>query len=234
MNILSDIINVNKDALKKTTKVVKYLPFLALIIFVLNIAEFWIQTWLSSFTGGVNFLMGFLRYSVTIFFGSAMIGILSDVLYYGRLNFNRIFDGYKRFFGPFSSVMFIYVLLEWIIYMLSGQILALYTIGDIFLFAIHSLLYEEVYIANNYSTNAYSHIISFLKENILHWLIPMIFYIFIKFRLSFSGLAIFDLKFALIIFVWSFVLAFIYIYKGNLYNILYNSSRRKREFEGMF
>lgn len=234
MNIFTDVINVSKEALKRSLKSLKYLPLLAIVILGLNIAEFWVQTLLSGFSGGVNLLLGFARYIITIFFGSALIGILYDLVMYNRFRINGLIDGYKSFFGPFSSVMFIYVLLEYAFIFLYNTIPLFDVLGLFILLGIQSLLYEEVYIANNYSIEAYSNILSFLKENILHWIIPMIFYIYLQIQMKLSGLAIFNFMFLMRNFIFSILLAFIYLYKGHLFSLLYNSSRRKREFEGMF
>lgn len=234
MNILTDVINVSKEALNRSLKSLKYVPLLALVILGLNIAEFWVQSLLSGFSGGVNFLLGFARYIVTIFFGSALIGILYDLVMYNRFRINGLLDGYKTFFGPFSSVMFIYVILEYVFMFLTNALPVFDIIGLIVMFGIQSLLYEEVYIANNYSMEAYSHILTFLKENILHWIIPMVFYVYLQLQMQFSPLAIFNIDFLIRTLIFSLILAFIYLYKGHLFSILYNSSRRKREFEGMF
>lgn len=234
MKIISDVINVNKSALNKTFKNLKYIPLLALVILGLTVAEFWVQTLLSGFDGGINFLLGFARYIVSIVFGAALIGILYDLVLYNRFRINGIIDGYKTFFGPFSSVMFPYVLLEYVFLFLGTTSSIFNMIGTLILFGIMSLLYEEVYIANNYGVEAYSHILSFLKENILHWIIPLVFYVFLHYRMQFVGLAIFNISYLVQSLVYSLLLAFIYLYKGYLFTILYNSSRRKREFEGMF
>ena len=234
MNILTDVINVNKETLNRTIKSLKYIPLLAIVILGLSIAEFWIQTLLSGFSGGVNFLLGFARYFVTVFFGSALIGLLYDLVMFNRFRINGLIDGYKAFFGPFSSVMFIYILLEYAFIFLSGTMPLFNMLSLIIMFGIESLLYEEVYIANNYSIEAYSHILSFLIENILHWLITMVFYVYIQIQMRYSGLAIFNIEFLIRTLIFSLILAFIYLYKGHLFNILNNSSRRKREFEGMF
>lgn len=232
MNILTDIINVNKEALRRTLKSLKYLPLLAIVILGLNIAEFWIQTLLISSSGGVNFLLGFARYIVTILFGSALIGILYDLVKYNRFRINALLDGYKTFFGPFSSVMFIYILIEYAFLFLNQIMPNIF--GLFILLGIQSVLYEEVYIANKYSVEAYSNLLRFFKENILHWLIPMIFYNYLQLRMRISGLAIFNLNFFIRALIFSIFLAFIYLYKGHLFSLLYNSSRRKREFEGKF
>lgn len=234
MDILTDVINVGKEALNRTLKSLKYVPLLAIVILGLSIAEFWVQTLLSGFSGGVNFLLGFARYIVTVLFGSALIGILYDLVMYGRFRINGLTDGYKSFFGPFSSVMFIYVLIEYAFMFLSEAFPLFNILGIIVMLGIQSLLYEQVYIANNYSIEAYSHILSFLKENILHWIIPMVFYVYLQIQMQFSGIAIFNIQFLIRTLIFSLLLAFIYLYKGHLFSILYNSSRRKRKFEGMF
>ena len=112
---------------------------------------------------------------------------------------------------------------------------------------------ESIYIRGEYYTSAYSHCVEFMKENFLLWIIPFIIYLILLRILGLSienyiltsniidiplglnteslvvlGFDIQNLKQLLII-----VLTGVYaIFRGCLYKILHNSTRRKRAYMG--
>ena len=93
----------------------------------------------------------------------------------------------------------------------------------------------QIYIANQWGIPGIIDTIDFIKNNILYWIIPMIVFVIVELGFSnYSLLTVFDISFILKAIISGILLAFIYLFKGNLYKVLYSSSRRKREFEGMF
>ena len=85
MEYLQDAIEVNKEALKKTFKQLKFVPILAIILIVMNLAQNFTLGLLMTNLSGVNFLLGVVRYFIRVLFMSAIIAILSDIVLYDRL-----------------------------------------------------------------------------------------------------------------------------------------------------
>lgn len=111
---------------------------------------------------------------------------------------------------------------------------------------------EEIYIGGNTYTQAYSKCVEFLKENAFLWMLPFILYLLITQVMGFSiaqGLMmsnVIDIPLgnfqmsplmgtsnikAIIALLLTGVYA---IFRGNLFTILYNSTRRKRAYMGEY
>ena len=100
---------------------------------------------------------------------------------------------------------------------------------------IQSTIYEQTYIARQSGINAIVDSLKFIINNILYWILPMLAFVLINRTFEvFSILSLSSIDIVIRALVQGLMLAFIYLYKGHLFNILYSSSRRKREFEGMF
>lgn len=234
MNYLKDVLLVNLEAFKKTVKKLHFVPLLALILIVIVYFQNFLINLLISRSDSVNFLLGFVRYLVNIVFMSLFLGILDDLILYNRFRFSSLTSGYKNFFMQVSQTMFVLVffelICETILIKIDSQILL--KIYKIFYWIIISLLYEEIYIGQRVGSDVYVNIFSFLKENILHWLVVLVAFIYINMRFEFYLLfGLLDLTLFIKAMLMALGFAFLYIYKGNLFYILNNSSVRKREFQ---
>lgn len=233
--MIKDFIYVNKKALNDTLKNFKYIPALVLVLFVFNVAQILVSRILTTPSQSMNFITGFARYIIEVAFISALISVLDDIINYNRFRVQNIIDGFTRYMGPLFNTLFIIYLVEMIFSMFLGPIPYLSTIFAIAMLVLESPLYETIYIGNSWGMPGIMDTIDFIKNNIIYWLIPMILFVAIE-RLFgvYSIFATFDVREIIEALVYGVLLAFIYLFKGNLYKILFNSSRRKREFEGMF
>lgn len=233
--MIKDFIYVYKRAVRDTLKNIKFVPALIIVLFVFNIAQMLISRILMTPSQSMNFVMGFARYIIEVAFISALLTVLDDIVNYNRFRFQNIIDGFTSYMGPLFNTLFIIYVVQMIADMLLGGIPYVSTILAIGLLVIRSPLYETIYIANQWGMPGIIDTIDFIKNNILYWIIPMIVFVIVELEFSnYSLLTVFDISFILKAIISGVLLAFIYLFKGNLYKVLYNSSRRKREFEGMF
>lgn len=233
--MIKDFIYVYKRAVRDTLKNIKFVPALIIVLFVFNIAQMLISRILMTPSQSMNFVMGFARYIIEVAFISALLTVLDDIVNYNRFRFQNIIDGFTSYMGPLFNTLFIIYVVQMIADMLLGGIPYVSTILAIGLLVIRSPLYETIYIANQWGMPGIIDTIDFIKNNILYWIIPMIVFVIVELEFSnYSLLTVFDISFILKAIISGILLAFIYLFKGNLYKVLYSSSRRKREFEGMF
>lgn len=234
--MLKDILDVNKEAIKKTFNNIKYIPILAIVVILFRLAEGAVLSLLSGFNAASSFILGFARAIVSIGFLSALVSILADIVLYDRFRLNNFSDRFSEYFNPLMSVYFFIFIAEYIInfagYSTNGTLSLILTI---LLSVITSFLYEEVYIANNAGFDAISETLNFLKENILHVLPILLIYVFLE-RVFTINYRLFSFSFDFIIetILSALGLAFTYLYKGHLFNILNGSSVRKRDFQRKF
>lgn len=236
MNIFDDILNVNKEALKETLKKLKFVPILAVILFAFKIAEFYILKALTGTNASSSFILGFARAAVSIAFLSALISILADIVIYNRLDFNNFMDRFGEYFSPLMNTYFIIFLIEIVSNMFIGGLSSFFSlIVSIALLVIQSPLLEEVYLGNKYGMDAIYSVYEFIKDNFLQWLPVLLAYVFVQYIFSiWSVILILDIEFIIKSTIYGLLLAFIYIYKGQLFKVLNGSSMRKRSFQRKF
>ncbi|WP_103981069.1 hypothetical protein [Helcococcus massiliensis] len=235
--MLEDFINVNKRAFNKTLENIKFVPILALVLFLSNIAMTFIMSLLSSTNQASDFILGFIRYIVSVAFASLMVTILEDIVFYNRFSTDNLKEGFSKYLSPLMNTYF-YLAIANIIVSNLAFTLKMPIIIVIFAYAnlvIQSTIYEQTYIARQSGINAIVDSLKFIINNILYWILPMLVFVLINRTFEvFSILSLSSIDIVIRALVQGLMLAFIYLYKGHLFNILYSSSRRKREFEGMF
>lgn len=234
--MLKDILDVNIEAFKRTIKGIKYVPLLAVILIIFNVFQSIISSILITNNQASNFILGFARYIIEVAFLSALINILDDLINYNRFNLSKVIDGFTRYMSPLMNTLFIIYVVELLIDLTIGSFsFVLRTISYILILVFRSPLNETIYIANSWGMPAIYDIFDFLKNNFLHWILPLILFVVVELYFNiYTSILLFNLSFILLTFIFSLILAFIYLYKGHLFKILYNSSFRKRKFEGMF
>lgn len=235
--MFQDFINVNKSALKSTMKNLRFLPILALVIVLLNVVLHFVLRILVVPNSAMNFLLGFIRYIVQVAFASALISVLDDLIKYNRFSWDNFSQGFTSYLSPLMNTFFYLYIIEFLVRLVTDAIpiLGISFIATIILLAIESTLYEQTYIANLSGMEAISASVNFIINNIIYWIIPAILFIIVRINLDRTLMVIGFNPYKIInLIVLSLAMAFIYLYKGHLFNILHNSSRRKREFEGKF
>lgn len=235
--MLQDFINVNKRAFNKTLKNKKFVPILALVLFLSNVAMTLLMSLIRSSNQSSDFILGFIRYIVSVSFASLIVTVLEYIVFYNRFSFENLKDGFSRYLSPLMNTYFYITIINIILSNLS------YTLKMPILFIIltyanlvvQSTIYEQTYIAKRSGIEAIIDSVKFIINNILYWILPMLVFVILNRLFGIVNIySLSSIELVLSSLVQGLALAFIYLYKGHLFNILYNSSRRKREFEGMF
>ncbi|MFM1538358.1 hypothetical protein [Helcococcus bovis] len=236
MEIIKDFIYVNKTAFKNSIFSLKYVPALAMILFVLGVGENYLLSLLTTYSRGGNFVLGFVRYIITIVFASALVGVLSDIVNYNRFRFKNIIEGTKRYYLPMSNTLFIVYIIEYLAHIILQNIDFQYTfIIDILVLIVLSTVYEKVYISEEYGIEAALNSVMFIKDNIIQWLPIVVIFVAAKFLLTINYVIFtFDITYIMNVVLYSLIMGILYIYKGHLFKILDGSSIRKRQFQGKF
>lgn len=235
--MLQDFINVNKRAFNKTLENIKFVPILALVLFLSNIAMTFIMSLLSSANQASDFILGFIRYIVSVSFASLLVTILEYIVFYNRFSIDNLKEGFSKYLSPLMNTYF-YLAIANIILSNLAFTLKMPIILIISIYAnlvIQSTIYEQTYIARQSGIDAIVNSVKFIINNILYWILPLVVFLLVSRAFDvYSVYSLSSIELVISALIKGLILAFIYLYKGHLFNILYSSSRRKREFEGMF
>ncbi len=250
LDLLKDIVMVNKATIKKSVKSFKnnwIIIFTGLVYVFLNI---FMLTILNTFFRGVLFVLaGFIMAIVSSSLISNYLYLLSNIINYDRITKDDFKDGFKYFLWKVYGVFFIAWLASYFlsfIERLAGTNAALLSriISIVILIALNPLpetIYQKYY--SPFESIGYA--FEFMRENWLNWMIPNIIFYFLlylttgtllsdiftthlnfNFDFSIRGIGIYLLMQALF--------SFMMIYRGHLYKLLSTSTRRKRMYMNKF
>lgn len=243
MEDFKDAVEVNKLAFSRTVKSIKYYPMIVLVLIITNLINYLagLLFYKLSLVVQLPYLIGVLRYLVDVATLSLLMSCLYSVIIGGNLNLKNFTDGWNRYMSPLMSIKFIFWLIEMAVTTIFGPLLSNFMstlLLGVVLGVMESPLLEAVYIGEESGTSGFMSILDFLKNNVLQWIIVSILFTIVTIVLGMGAtspvLLSLDLKVIIKYLLGYIVLAFIYIYKGHLYSILYNSSVRKRKFMGVF
>ena len=255
MNFFEDLQLVykkaGKDTLLKIKKAPQFLifPFIYGVIYILGL--FLIGRLLARSYGTI---IGFIIPLLTSLILSSYFSILSDLIYYNRISFRNFKGTFMAYFASIYSVYFILMILSWIMPGIGVMMGATSLVGLIITIALNPIA-ESIYISGEYYTSAYTHSLSFMKENFLIWTLPFLIYLGLLHILGFdfafmiSSNSIVDLPLGenimtglsymnpldpnnIKILLASIITGVYAIFRGNLYRILVGSTRRKRAYMG--
>lgn len=253
MNFFDDLVMVYKKAINETILKINKNPLVLILPLIYSLIY---KVVMSAFSIAIapvlGFLSGFILPIISSLILSSYYSQLSDVIFYNRLNFRNFKDTFKEYFASIYSVYFILILISWLMPALSAMG-PLYLVVSLILLLAFNPIAESIYIRGEYYTSAYSHSLEFMKENFVLWILPFIIYIIILNLLGvpfqnyiltsgiidiplglntegtiIMGASIVNIKQIIII----LVTAIYAIFRGNLYKILHNSTRRKRAYMG--
>lgn len=215
--------------------------FTGFIYTLLNVVIFTLINFL--FTGVFSIIAGFLAAIVSSSLISNYLYLLLNIIEYNKITLDNFKDGFKIYLTKVYGIFFI----AWIIsYLLSavGNIIsnyttAFYSIIAILAYIIFNPLPEVVYQKHYSSYESIGYSFEFMKENWFNWLLPNLIFSLILYKLS--GVISFDVFKTHIQYGFSLkgigkyllnqiVFSYIMIYRGHLFNILSNSTRRKRMY----
>ncbi len=230
MNVVKDAFQVLGESFRKTVSVFRYIPILALCLFVYTAIRFVSSLLLARVGLGIPFLRGFLLYLVSAALLAHLAGIMNNIILYDRLNQRMVFDFSLRFFPDITRMMFVLYIVEILVSQLSLT-LGIYELIHGLLFLLLSPAFEFVYQDRAGGFEILSECLRFNADNLLSW-VP--FNLLITLILLRGGVISQVVPGIAMAFIASLLGSFILVWKGHLFYILANSNPRKREFQRKF
>lgn len=252
LDILKDLLLVNRSALRKTSKLFLSnwaIVFTGFVYTILNIALFIIIGILFS-----NSILGFFSGIISAIVSSAMISnflyLLNQIMRYGKITFQDFKDGFTVYLWKVYGVLFI----GWAASFLYGRIIepVIYSINyslagtlsfiiSLLVLILMNALPETIYQKHYSAWETVTYTFNFVKENWIEWFVPNIimlgiFYLVtgnvIRDVLAISSGYFFSLSIRGIVLyiIGQILFTFIMIYRGILFDTLSTSTRRKRAY----
>jgi len=231
LNILTDILEVNREVAGKALAALKACPLLIPVTIGVLLANV-----LIAMTAG---LFGFLAGLFLLIADGALLGAylyaLEQVIRYRKLRPRDLQDGVQVYFRRTVIVLMIGNLAAYALSILSGILGALgvplmlaASLGAfIFLNPLPEMLYLRHYSEGESLSRSYE----FIVENWLDWFVPLLPMMLLAFGGGFLGnLLMPGLGTLPGLLVQAVVLPFLMVYRGFLFDLLSKSSRRKRQF----
>lgn len=245
MNIINDLLLVNKEVLGKTRQTITRNWEVLLMGVVYAVMSLVAGMLVSSLLRGLGIIAGIIYALVESAIISSYLFVLHNVILYNRFRWKDIQHGLTYFIRKVYGVLFIFYLASLILNFLSG-ILGTFVVLVTFLLGIAALvlfnpLPEALYIKEMDSLQSVMYCIDFLKENWLNWLVPNGIVIAALYmttgRIMSSGLnpfrqitVGFGTGTLVSMVVGSIILSLFMVYRGHLFKLLSTSTLRKRMF----
>lgn len=250
MNIIKDIVYVNKDAGLKTIDSFKknwMIIFTGFVYTILNIAIYGLLG--SLLSGPLYIISGIIAALITSAMISNYLYLLFNIINYNRVTIMDFKNGFgyfvRKIYGVFFIVYVANLLLSLVSNILGSLSTFLITILYISVLVILNPLPETIYLKYYNPWESIVEAADFMKENWLNWGIPnIIFFLLLYFvtgirllnlfntHLSYNF--IFDLVELGIYLTGQIIFSIMMIYRGHLYRLLSGSTRRKRMFMNKF
>jgi len=251
MKIIQDLVFINKNTIKKSSKLFInnwQLIFTGVIYTIINILLFATIAMLSRIP-----IIGFFTGIVSFIATSAMISnyfyLLNNIIKYGKFTWKDFKDGFKAYLWKVYQVLFIGWLASYLFSIFISPILyntgvsggvINYIISLLVLILLNALpesVYQKFYSAWESIVYAFN----FIRENWIEWFIPNVIMIAVLYFTT--GRILTDLftininfgfdispKGILLYIIGQILFSFIMIYRGVLFELLSTSTRRKRMF----
>lgn len=250
--MLQDLQRVYSKSLKQTFKKIGKNPIVLIMPLLFFLATNGFYLIYSSLLGG-TIADGFIFAIVEGLFLSCYFALLSDLIYYDRISLKYFSSNFTKYFRQVYSVFFIIFIAS----IIFGQTIAS-ALGPTPYYVISFILYlgfnplsEEVYIKGNYHINAFEDAFAFMRDNFVHWILPLIIYLAVGYGMGLvqvPGITVSDIVYIptgyfdtwslyptamgslLIRIIFSIIAAIYAVFRGCLFRILDGSSMRKRSY----
>ena len=246
MELIKDIIGVNKQTFVKTLNSIKsHWEALLIVLVYLLISQIMLPLVSNIFSGALSIISGILMALIEAALISSFLFVLNNIVQYNRFRWKDVIEGLNYYLWKVYGILFIFFIVNFI---LSSTLNLIGNIGYLLslifqLFIIFALnpLPETIYLKNYDSRDSILYCIEFIKENFLNWFVPNIVFgacLFFIFNISNTNLLAISVSnfvpFILELLLISVILSFFMIYRGHLFKFLSTSTRRKRQFMNKF
>lgn len=245
--MLNDFIMVNKVAIDRTLSRIKNNPIVLILPIIYSIigsaVSFIINLLLINIVSSI--FLGFIYPLVFAVVLSSYYKMLSDLNIFNKISTKGISNSFTQYLSGIYSVYFLLFLINY----LSQGLGNLHIVILFVIFVVFNPMAETIYIRNESYTSAFMYCIEFMKENFIHWIIPLVLYLGIGYIVhihpiffiysrtildlhlgAILGLSLSSIKLNYIIF--QIITAVYVVYRGALFSILNGSSLRKRNYMG--
>ncbi len=231
MNILKDIMEVNRDVYGKTITALKACPLLIPVtagVLVVNVL-------IAMFAGLFGMLAGlFLLIADGAVLG-AYLYALEQVLRYRKLKIGDLQDGVQVYFRRTVIIIMIINLAFYALSILGGILegvgVIIMMLSYLGTFLLLNPLPEMLYMRHYSEGESLQKSYEFILENWIDWFVPLTPIMLLALGGGFIGNMLLP-GFGMVpgLLVQALVLPFLMVYRGYLFDILSKSSRRKRQF----
>jgi len=231
LNILTDILEVNREVSGKALAALKACPLLIPVTIGVLLANV-----LIAMAAG---LFGFMAGLFLLIADGALLGAylyaLEQVIRYRKLRARDLQDGVQVYFRRTVIVLMIGNLAMYALSILSGILgalgIPLMLAAALGAFVSLNPLPEMLYLRHYSEGESLSRSYEFITENWLDWFVPLLPMMLLAFGGGFLGnLLMPGLGTLPGLLVQAVVLPFLMVYRGFLFDLLSKSSRRKRQF----
>ncbi|WP_409228106.1 hypothetical protein [Gudongella sp. SC589] len=245
MNIINDIILVNKEIAQKSKDSIMKNPEVLLLGVVYSVMSIVAGMLVFNLLAGLGILLGIIYALVESAIVSSYLFVLHNVVVYNRFRWRDIKHGFTYYIRKVYGVLFIFYLANLILGFLSNllgpMIVALIFIIGIGALVVLNPLPEALYVKDRDSLQTILYCVDFMKENWINWLFPNIILTLILYLLTggilngglnpFRGLS-FSVSISSIVLylIGSAILSTAMIYRGHLFKLLSTTTLRKRMF----
>jgi hypothetical protein len=247
MDILQDLFYTNKKVLFKTLKTV----FKTQELFIIGIPYLLIPMIVFSMAGALSFLAGIIIFACISAVISDYLYVIEFILKHERFSWDAFKVGYKVYFRNIFGTLFVLYLVNYGIGLFISPILSILPFGGLIIWLIQLGIVlilnplPEVFYQKKYDElDSLNYSIFFMKKNPIDWIVPNIVLglgTYFVYRSVFSLVSIltYSLSYAVslpiivivVAILLQVVVGFSLVYRGYLFNILDNSTRRKRLFK---
>ena len=248
MDYIKDLIYVSKKSLNKTTKSLKKswpIIFIGLVYGAISIIVSGVLNLL--LMGPLGILSGIISILITSSLFSNYLYLLTNVIKYGKVDFDDFKNGFTVYLRKIYSVIFIIYLAQLLLSLttsmlglLGATLTTLVTFGAfILLNALPETIYQKYY----GPVDTISYAFSFLTENVINWVLPNLIYFAILYillpnilnlTLILSYRILPGITEILAFLIGQLVFNFGMVYRGHLFELLSTSTKRKREYMKKF
>ncbi|WP_422486977.1 hypothetical protein [Gudongella sp. DL1XJH-153] len=245
MNVISDILLVNKEILSKSKNTLTRNPEVLLMGVVYSILSLVAGIVVFNLLSGLGFLLGIIYALIESAIISSYLFVLHNVVVYNRFRWKDIKYGFTYFIRKVYGVLFIFYLVNLVLNLLSS-IIGTFAVAIILIIGIAALvvlnpLPESLYIKERDSLQTILYCIEFMKENWLNWILPNGLFMIILYFVTggifngglnpFRGLSFSSSILSIIMYLLGSVfLSAVMIYRGHLFKLLSTTTLRKRMF----
>lgn len=240
---MKDFIIVQKLTIRGTLGKIKYIPRLLLHLLIYS----FVFLGASRILSGLGFAGGIILYLIKGCLFSHLLYTLLYIRMDQSIDYRRTKEAFLAYLSPAITAFFTYYIIELVFNLIFSELIIgglgmnrANLLGFLFgtvIFLIYSAVAENIYISRAYSYDSIYNSLDFIKLNPINWILVMlIIYLPLKIFFavdldvfkSFGTIETVDL---IMIMSNQLLMAVFLIYKGELYSVLKDSSKRKREFE---